>query len=362
MAGFEAQVQQAIRALKAGRRDEARDLLLHVVDQDERNEQAWLYLSGLVETLEEQEICLENVLALNPSNQKARRGLEEIRGRVTPPPRPAAAPPAPNPYADQPFDEWLKSAASPYGAAQQGPSDALPTSVDWSRDSGPTVYGSGRSVPAPSAQEYDDWVQGLNLDEPAVPAPPTVEQTPSAPTPPRPDLRRSGPFANRLPPERSAPAMGDAAPVDWAAEFAAPPVPSPTPTSASPFPAPFASPFTDDEDLFAEAAPGAADESDPFAGLAAETVDVLAAEPGPFAAPAVEGDWLGAAAAEQSAPALAPSPAEIAPARASEDDYYRYIPGEIEARKGGARRLLLTLLLVLLLIALNIVSYAYWLA
>ncbi len=367
MAGFDAQVQQAISALKAGRREEARDLLLHVVDQDERNEQAWLYLSALVETLEEQEICLENVLALNPSNQKALKGLETIRRRISPPPtrrrdgpaqppRPTAAPGADsNPYSDQPFDEWLNSAASPYGAAQPRTSDAPPTSVDWSRDSGPTVYGSGRNVPSPSPQEYDDWVQGLNLDEPATTTTPAGEPAASRPAP-RPDMRRSGPFASRLPP--TPPRIEDAAPPDWAAEFTAPPAPS----AAPPGPPPFAHPFPE-EDLFSGPAPTVAGELDPFAGEVAETVDVFEVAPGPLQPLATGGDWLGGVAGEQSAPALAPVPAEAAPARATAEDYYRYIPAEIEAAgRGSARRLGLTLLVIVLLIALNVVSYAYWLA
>ena len=68
-------LEQGISAALTGRRDEARVLLAQVVEADERNEQAWLWLSGLVEDPEEVRTCLENVLHLNPDNVKAQQGL-----------------------------------------------------------------------------------------------------------------------------------------------------------------------------------------------------------------------------------------------------------------------------------------------
>jgi hypothetical protein len=72
-------LDQAIAAARAGRTVEARRLLEAVLDVDERNEQAWLWLSDLVESEEERVICLENVLSINPHNQMARRGLAALR-------------------------------------------------------------------------------------------------------------------------------------------------------------------------------------------------------------------------------------------------------------------------------------------
>jgi len=68
-------LEQGISAALNGRREEARVLLAQVVEADERNEQAWLWLSGLVEDPEEMRTCLENVLHLNPDNIKAQHGL-----------------------------------------------------------------------------------------------------------------------------------------------------------------------------------------------------------------------------------------------------------------------------------------------
>ena len=72
---IETTLRQAIAAAKAGRKAEARRLLETVLDADERNEQAWLWMSGVVDSDEERIICLQNVLAVNPQNQAARKGL-----------------------------------------------------------------------------------------------------------------------------------------------------------------------------------------------------------------------------------------------------------------------------------------------
>ena len=72
-------VRQAIQSARAGRRTEARDLLLEVVEADPRNETAWMWLSGLVDTLEDRMIACENVLTINPANEKVRAYLAELQ-------------------------------------------------------------------------------------------------------------------------------------------------------------------------------------------------------------------------------------------------------------------------------------------
>lgn len=67
-----------VAALRAGNKAEAEMLLLRVVNADEKHEQAWLWLSGAVQTDEDRRVCLENVLALNPDNVAARHGLEKV--------------------------------------------------------------------------------------------------------------------------------------------------------------------------------------------------------------------------------------------------------------------------------------------
>src|SRR6266508_4877700 len=72
-------LQRAIRAARAGQREEARDLLLNIVDVDPQNEMAWMWLSGLVDSLEDRIIACENVLAINPANHKVRAHLERLQ-------------------------------------------------------------------------------------------------------------------------------------------------------------------------------------------------------------------------------------------------------------------------------------------
>jgi tetratricopeptide (TPR) repeat protein len=71
-------LKQGIAAAKAGRKEEARQALLHVIELDERNERAWLWLSGVTDSIEDQRVCLENVLTINPDNPYARQGLRHL--------------------------------------------------------------------------------------------------------------------------------------------------------------------------------------------------------------------------------------------------------------------------------------------
>ena len=72
-------LRQGIAAAQAGQRERARELLRRVVEQDEEIALAWLWLSGVVDSLDDREICLENVLSLDPTNDMARRGLAMLQ-------------------------------------------------------------------------------------------------------------------------------------------------------------------------------------------------------------------------------------------------------------------------------------------
>lgn len=74
-------LRQGIAAARGGDKETARNLLMRVIEQDENNASAWLWLSGVVESLDDQQVCLENVLALDPHNQAAREGLEQVRSQ-----------------------------------------------------------------------------------------------------------------------------------------------------------------------------------------------------------------------------------------------------------------------------------------
>jgi tetratricopeptide (TPR) repeat protein len=84
-------LRQGVEAARAGRRAEARNLFLQAVELDQRNELAWMWLTGYVDDLEDKIIACENVLALNPANEKIRAYLASLlTQRVVQPPPPAA--------------------------------------------------------------------------------------------------------------------------------------------------------------------------------------------------------------------------------------------------------------------------------
>jgi tetratricopeptide (TPR) repeat protein len=75
-------VGQGISAAKAGRQDEARELLSAVLELDPENELAWLWMSAVVSD-DDKIVCLENVLTINPANELARLGLESLLEKST---------------------------------------------------------------------------------------------------------------------------------------------------------------------------------------------------------------------------------------------------------------------------------------
>lgn len=72
-------LQRAILAARAGRREEARNLLIGLVEVEPQNEMAWMWLTGLVDTLDDKIIACENVLTINPANEKVRAYLAELQ-------------------------------------------------------------------------------------------------------------------------------------------------------------------------------------------------------------------------------------------------------------------------------------------
>jgi hypothetical protein len=133
-ANVEGLIKEGIRAYRAKNKAEARALFEKATDLDQYSEQAWLWLSAVVDTEEDQRVCLENVLFVNPDNANARKGLELLQKSAPPPPEPT--------YYEPPT---ATSSAS-------------------------TVF----SGPEVSESDFDDMIAGLNL-KPQAP----VEEKPS---------------------------------------------------------------------------------------------------------------------------------------------------------------------------------------
>ncbi len=152
-ANVEAMVREGVNAFKSGRKDEAHALLLKATELDPYNEQAWLWLSGLMEGVADQRTCLENVLAINPNNERAKQGLAYLTGQTS--------------YGNvSPFSAATPPPSAPPSTAPPGIAPSAPTSVEWGMpDSTPTSPPAWTPPPPaePSSDVLDDWVSNLNL-------------------------------------------------------------------------------------------------------------------------------------------------------------------------------------------------------
>ncbi|MBN1660693.1 MAG: tetratricopeptide repeat protein [Anaerolineae bacterium] len=72
-------LDRGIAAAQAGDRSLARELLARAVRHHPDSEAAWLWLSSTLDTPQGRAYCLKRVLALNPSNDTARIGLETLQ-------------------------------------------------------------------------------------------------------------------------------------------------------------------------------------------------------------------------------------------------------------------------------------------
>lgn len=196
-ANTDGMIRSAVQAFKQGNKAEARHLLEKVVEIDQYSEKAWLWLSAVVETTEEQRICLENVLAINPDNNRAEAGLKSLgfdpNDAVAPEPEPPASSDI---FGDDDFgnddfgdDDFGSSNAFTDDASFGDSFDDASfersntfTDTDESNDpftdvnfvdepdeppawdgiatsSASTAY----NAPQPSDEDYDSWVDSLNL-------------------------------------------------------------------------------------------------------------------------------------------------------------------------------------------------------
>ena len=71
--------ESGVAAALSGNREEARNLMMKVVEKDPYHEEAWIWLCDLVDEPEDRIIALENALNINPGNQEARLLLDTLR-------------------------------------------------------------------------------------------------------------------------------------------------------------------------------------------------------------------------------------------------------------------------------------------
>lgn len=74
-------MRQGIEAAREGRKAEAKNFFQQVVDLDDKNEKAWMWLASVVETDEERRVCLSNALFINPNNERAKSAMAKLDAR-----------------------------------------------------------------------------------------------------------------------------------------------------------------------------------------------------------------------------------------------------------------------------------------
>ena len=72
-------LRDAIMAARIGNRDQALVLLLQAVEQEPHNEEAWLWLSRMVDTDAQRIECLRRMIEINPGNQAAQAEIERLQ-------------------------------------------------------------------------------------------------------------------------------------------------------------------------------------------------------------------------------------------------------------------------------------------
>ena len=119
-------VEQGAVALRSGDKARAFTLLREAIKLNPNNEHAWLWLAGAVPSDDQRRECLKRVLALNPSNTSAQRGLAALlaptSSSATPPP---AAPVAQPPASAHVFDPLMPSASGVALPTAEPPFDPL---------------------------------------------------------------------------------------------------------------------------------------------------------------------------------------------------------------------------------------------
>lgn len=71
-------LQQGIAAARDNQSEAARELLQRAIQLDPENETAWLWLSSVARDNKERRFCLKQLLALNPDNEHAIKGLRAL--------------------------------------------------------------------------------------------------------------------------------------------------------------------------------------------------------------------------------------------------------------------------------------------
>jgi hypothetical protein len=76
-------LQMGVNAAKNGNKEGARLFFQQVLEQDKRNERAWLWMASIADNEIDKRRYLETVLKINPNNNTARKHLGSLNSAVT---------------------------------------------------------------------------------------------------------------------------------------------------------------------------------------------------------------------------------------------------------------------------------------
>jgi tetratricopeptide (TPR) repeat protein len=120
----EEMLQEAVEAGKNGKPKRARELLLQLLQYDNREPLYWLLMSTVVDSREERIYCLHNVLFLDPENSAAIHDLELLGAEIPSPDTPALLP-------EEPEDWHTKEIAAPKIPKKRKKKKEDPWSLSW---------------------------------------------------------------------------------------------------------------------------------------------------------------------------------------------------------------------------------------
>jgi membrane protease YdiL (CAAX protease family)/tetratricopeptide (TPR) repeat protein len=156
-------LQEGIDAARSGYDQRARDLLLQVLEQDPGSVRAWLWLSGVVDTPGEKELCLEQVINIEPDHVAARRGLLFLREQRQAEKRQASAAEPGMQYKEPKEEVPLAAQPSTLPDPDPAPDVVYEPSIAEAAPEGPLaagVYEGGRNAEAVALTQAEAPVEG----------------------------------------------------------------------------------------------------------------------------------------------------------------------------------------------------------
>jgi hypothetical protein len=120
--------ERGVAAARGGQRRVAAVLLARTVQLDPGHEMGWLWLSGVLDDPREIAFCLRSALALNPANERARKGLAWLEERKLLNAQPAPADDHAPPAESSPAEQLVPQPPQPLNGA-----GAAPERPEWRR-------------------------------------------------------------------------------------------------------------------------------------------------------------------------------------------------------------------------------------